>query len=157
MLPEATTGGAWNLGEGSGIITLDEENGLVTGVAPGRAIVTYTLTGDAGTTLAITEVIVNTAAESIQTTGNAGDVSVIPNPNKGAFTIKGAFGTLQTEEVTLEVTDMLGQSVYRSKVMTTDGKINERVILSNTLSNGMYILSLRTDTQSEVFHFVVEQ
>jgi len=64
---------------------------------------------------------------------------------------------VKEEEVTLEVTDMLGQSVYRSKVMTTDGKINERVILSNTLSNGMYILSLRTDTQSEVFHFVVEQ
>lgn len=52
---------------------------------------------------------------------------------------------------------MLGQTVYSSKVIARSGEINEGVQLSNTLANGMYLLTLRSETEKKVFHLVVEQ
>jgi len=90
---------------------------------------------------------------------NAGnsDISVLPNPNKGEFNVKGSFGTNNDEEVSLELTDLLGQVVYKNKVLAKGGNIDTRVTLSNTLANGMYILSVRSETTTNVFHVVVEQ
>ena len=90
------------------------------------------------------------------TVGNS-DIRLLPNPNKGVFTVKGTLGTLTDEEISLEVTDMLGQVVYRNKVMTHDGKINEQVRMENVLANGMYLLNLRSGSDNKVFHFVIEQ
>jgi hypothetical protein len=85
------------------------------------------------------------------------DIKLAPNPNKGAFTVKGSLGTTADEEVEMEITDMLGQAIYKTKVMATGGMLNEQIHLGNTLANGMYLLNVRTATQSHVFHFVMEQ
>jgi len=89
-------------------------------------------------------------------TGNS-DIAVLPNPNKGEFNIKGSLGTNVDEEVSLELTDLLGQVVYRNKVLAKSGSIDTHVTLKNTLANGMYILSVRSETTTNVFHVVVEQ
>ena len=86
-----------------------------------------------------------------------GDVRLIPNPNKGQFAIKGSLGTGADEEANIEITDMLGQMVYRNKIMTQNGVINEAISLSNTLANGMYMLNLHTANERKVIHFVIEQ
>jgi hypothetical protein len=86
-----------------------------------------------------------------------GDVRVIPNPNKGTFTVKGSLGTTDDQEVTMEITNMLGQVVYNNKVMAQGGNINQQIQLSNTLANGMYILNLRSGVDTKSFHFVIEQ
>jgi len=91
-----------------------------------------------------------------QLTNTIGDISVVPNPNKGDFIIKGSVG-VNNEEVNLELTDVLGQVVYTSKVIATGGKLNEHVTLGTKLANGMYILSVRTAEESRVFHMVIEQ
>ena len=90
------------------------------------------------------------------TSGNS-DVKLIPNPNKGTFTIKGTLGITADEEVAIEVTNMLGQAIYNGKVMTRNGEINEKVQLSKSLANGMYMLTLRSENVNKVFHIVVEQ
>ena len=92
------------------------------------------------------------------TIGNS-DIKLLPNPNKGVFTIKGTLGTATRtdEEVYIEITDMLGQVVYKNKMVIQGGKIDEQIRLGNTLSNGMYLLNLRSGTDNQVFHFVVEQ
>jgi hypothetical protein len=90
------------------------------------------------------------------TLGNA-DVRLVPNPNKGAFTVKGTLASDKDEEVTIEVTNMLGQNVYRSTVTAKGGNIDQQIQLNNTLANGMYMLSLRAGNDSKVFHFVLEQ
>src|SRR5581483_4340452 len=94
------------------------------------------------------------------TLGN-GDIKLMPNPNKGTFTIKGTLGTPivtgTDQEVSVEITDMLGQVVYKSKVMVHNGKIDEQINLGSNLSNGMYLLNLRSGTDNKVFHFVIEQ
>ncbi len=83
------------------------------------------------------------------------NVSVMPNPNKGTFMIKGTMGN-SNEEVAVVITNMLGQVVYSSNVMTQNGNISEQVQLGN-LANGMYTLSLRSATERTVFHMVIEQ
>jgi GEVED domain-containing protein/type IX secretion system substrate protein len=85
------------------------------------------------------------------------DVRVMPNPNKGTFTVKGSVGTTVDEEVTLEITNMLGQVVYSNKVIAQSGNLNEQIKLSNTLANGMYILNVRSGVDTKAFHFVIEQ
>ncbi len=89
--------------------------------------------------------------------GAAANITLVPNPNKGAFVVKGSLGTTASEEVTLELTDVLGQVIYRSKVMSRNGVIDEQVQLSGTVANGMYVLSVKTATDNKVFHVVVEQ
>jgi hypothetical protein len=66
-------------------------------------------------------------------------------------------GTTQDVEVTLEVTDVLGQVIYNNKVIANGGRINETLLLNNTLVNGMYMLNMHTTTEQKVFHFVIEK
>jgi uncharacterized protein YjdB len=89
--------------------------------------------------------------------GNKGNIVLVPNPNKGTFTVKGSMGTNLDEEVTLEITNLLGQVMYTSSVMTQNGTINERIQLGNNPANGMYMLTIRSATQKDVFRFVIDQ
>ena len=84
-------------------------------------------------------------------------ITLVPNPNNGTFTMKGSLGTINDEEVSLDISNMLGQSIYRNKIIAHSGKINEQISLTSTLPNGMYILTLNSATIHSVFHFVTEQ
>ncbi len=89
---------------------------------------------------------------------NNGDgIFISPNPSKGRFIIKGSFGSAETDNITLEITNMLGQTVYTSNVGTLQGKINEQVQLPASIANGMYILMLRAGAESRAFHLQVNQ
>ncbi len=85
------------------------------------------------------------------------DVRLVPNPNKGSFIVKGTIGNTVSNELNMDVTDMLGQIVYSAKVTAKNGVIDEKVQINNTLANGMYILNLRSETSSKAFHFVFQQ
>ncbi len=107
-------------------------------------------TGNAHKTIHIWAVGVN------QVTANSMDIKLVPNPNKGTFSIKGNLGIVIDEDVTFEITDMIGQLVYTGKVVARNGEIDEHFRLSN-LANGMYILNLRSGAGNKVFHVVIEQ
>ena len=92
-----------------------------------------------------------------QVSSASSDVRLVPNPNKGTFSVTGNLGTSIDQEVTLEVTNMLGQVIYTGKTRTQNGSINEHIQLGSNLPNGMYILDLRSGTEKSVFHFVIEQ
>jgi hypothetical protein len=85
------------------------------------------------------------------------DIAVLPNPNNGDFTLRGTLGTSTDQEVTVEITDLLGQVIYSTKFMAINGDINERLSVKNNLANGMYLINLRSGTVSNVFHVVIEQ
>jgi uncharacterized protein YjdB len=84
-------------------------------------------------------------------------LSLVPNPNKGTFTVQGTLGTSLDEEVPVEVTDMLGQVVFRTKIMARGGILNEQIALDKQLANGMYMLILHTGNGISTFRFVTEQ
>lgn len=103
-------------------------------------------------------VYVNASGVGVNTIGSVWNgINLLPNPNKGEFTIKGSLGTNRDEEVSLEITDMIGQVVYKNRISAYNGEINENVLPEKHLSSGMYILSLHSDLENRVFHFVVDQ
>jgi len=124
-------------------------NGVVTGVAAGFANITRSVTNSNGETImTIMPVIVNP---------HAGTISILPNPNSGTFTIKGKLASAEHEEVTLKITDMLGQLIYKDVVKAREGTITEQVKLNNNLANGMYMLNVKSGSENMTFHFVVEK
>ncbi len=88
---------------------------------------------------------------------NGAELSVLPNPNRGEFVVKGSLGVSTDEKVSLELTDLLGQVVYRNVVVAKGGTLNADVKVKNTLANGMYLLNVRSESATQVFHVVIEQ
>jgi hypothetical protein len=52
---------------------------------------------------------------------------------------------------------MLGQVIYRNKVMAQSGYLNEQIQLGNAIANGMYLLNVNTGTENKMFHIVIKQ
>ena len=102
----------------------------------------------------ITFHVANVGVKPVTLAGS--NLTLIPNPNNGQFTIKGNVGTA-SEEVTLQVVNMLGQVIYNQKVIARNGDINEKVQLTGSLANGMYLLNMQSASENRVFHFVIEQ
>jgi len=84
------------------------------------------------------------------------DIRLLPNPSNGEFTVKGMLA-VGSEYAVIEVTDILGQVIYTKKVLATDGSINEKISLSGTLANGMYMLNLHSGSENKTFHFMIEK
>jgi hypothetical protein len=84
-------------------------------------------------------------------------IILVPNPNKGDFIVKGSLASANDGELSLEVTNMLGQTVYKAKVNAKAGNISERIQLNSSLANGMYMLNIRSGEENAVLHFVLEQ
>lgn len=108
------------------------------------------ITGGAGVRIYVSDVSVKQVAAA------SSDIQLVPNPNKGFFTLKGTLNNTAEQEVTIEITNMLGQVMYNNKVTVQNGVINEKMQLIN-VANGMYLLNLHTETGNQVFHMVVEQ
>ncbi|MES2704950.1 MAG: Ig-like domain-containing protein [Bacteroidota bacterium] len=102
-------------------------------------------------------VFITVSPLGVTSLGANSDLKLLPNPNKGEFIIRGTLGSTADQELTAEITDMLGQVIYRGAINVKGGRVEERIKLSNTLANGMYMLSLRSQSDSKVFHFVMEQ
>lgn len=106
-------------------------------------------------------VIISVSTVGIQQINEAGSsIMLIPNPNNGSFTITGSLSAVIApggDKVTIKITDMLGQVVYKKQTETVNGKINEHIVLRNELAEGMYILDLSAGTENKTFHFIIEQ
>ena len=90
-----------------------------------------------------------------QVTNKSIDLRLSPNPNKGVFFVAGSVGTVPDGEAFIQVTDMLGQVVYESKVNVRAGKVDERIELSNNLANGTYLLRFGMGVEQAQFHFIL--
>jgi uncharacterized protein YjdB len=124
-------------------------NDVVTCVVSSRNCSDYAIS--ASVTIGVFSAIGNQGLQA------AGDVRVVPNPNKGTFTLSGQIGnTMTDEEVSVEITDMLGQVVYSNTLSAPGGRLNAQVQL-RSVANGMYLLSLRSGGESKLFHIVIEQ
>jgi trimeric autotransporter adhesin len=91
------------------------------------------------------------------TTKGAMELSLMPNPNSGRFTVKGSMSGSANEKVELEVVDMLGQVVYRGSAAMINGSMEASIDLGNSLANGMYLLHAGTGAGRQSVHFVVKQ
>ena len=85
------------------------------------------------------------------------DVALVPNPNNGEFAIKGICAFNSGNDMSLDITDILGQTVYSAKIPIQNRKINQRLFLRNVLSRGVYLLRLNTGTTNKVLRIVISQ
>lgn len=83
-------------------------------------------------------------------------VSLVPNPNSGAFTINGYCGA-NAGEMTLEITNVLGQTVYLDKIMPANGKVNKRFYLNNTITDGVYLARIHSGTKDKILQLVIKK
>ncbi len=115
-------------------------------------------TGACGVFTADTSVVIRLRNVGVKpVTTSASDIRVMPNPNKGAFIIKGSLGGNINEEVSIEISNMLGQVVYSNKAMAQNGNIEANVQMDKSLANGTYVLRVVSGTERMVFHVVIEQ
>jgi hypothetical protein len=100
-----------------------------------------------------------TVAITISTTvaglSTGSDLKVFPNPNNGSFTVSGTCSG--NDNVMFEMTNMVGQSVYRGETTVTNGKLEKTVTLPPTLASGIYLLNVHTTTNKQVFQITVEK
>ena len=102
--------------------------------------------------------VTGSGGTGVNNVGNGeGIISLVPNPNNGSFIVKGNLGMSVNEDMTLEVTNMLGQVVYTGSTQAKNGDFNEQIKLNGILANGSYVLSVRSQHINKVFHFVLEQ
>lgn len=90
----------------------------------------------------------------VQTPVALGDVVLSPNPNTGIFTIK---GTVKSDEVYLDVTDMLGKTIYRRQVTPVGGMLEQRVEMPADIANGLYLLNITGGGAKRSIHFSVQR
>ena len=67
------------------------------------------------------------------------DVKLIPNPTNATFTIDGLFAT-GTGEARIEITDMLGKTVYSNVAELQNGSLRYHICLDDQLSGGVYLV-----------------
>lgn len=96
----------------------------------------------------------NVGVNTVANTGNS--FSLVPNPNNGTFAIHGTLATKGNEDLNLEITDMLGRTVYQGTTKTLNGTIDQQLNLGN-FANGVYLLSIRSKDINTVLHFVIDK
>jgi len=140
-------------------------NTIITGATTNTYIHTYTATANDSLTCQVTShgicrvssfgwVFVSAVTGVADLSGNA-DIHVLPNPSNGDFTVTGTLNTAIDREVSIDVTNMLGQIVYSGKTATSGGKLEARIQLRD-MPGGAYLLSLRSGSANKIFHIVVE-
>jgi hypothetical protein len=156
ILSDMAPGGVWTSGA-PGIASVSGV-GVTSGITVGTAAISYTVTNVCGNATASHTVTVLPA--SACNTGIAtithGEITVLPNPNSGCFSIRGLLGA-SGETVLVEVADVLGQVVYKEVIGARNGVVDEQITLGNTIANGMYVLRLQSATGSQIFHIVVRR
>jgi hypothetical protein len=73
------------------------------------------------------------------------DLSIAPNPNKGAFTLNGDFDKDKT--YILIITDITGQSIYKESFKLQGNE--KQIALPATVSSGVYMLSVKEKNQGQ--------
>ncbi|MFI5195459.1 MAG: T9SS type A sorting domain-containing protein [Chitinophagales bacterium] len=81
------------------------------------------------------------------------NLELFPNPNNGSFTLKGDLQNTNT--VSIDILNTLGQVVYGGKITTPGTQLNKTIDLCN-LPNGIYLLHIYREGESKMLRFSVQ-
>jgi hypothetical protein len=85
-------------------------------------------------------------------------LSLLPNPNKGTFTLSGQFvGVAGKTEVKIEVVDMLGKTIYKENITLENGSINKDITLGDNIPNGVYLVRIKNENVNQVIRFTIDR
>ncbi len=153
-LANATSGGTWTSSNAI-MARVNATTGIVTGVAMGSLYISYTIAATG--CIATAPMMVNSCR--IANDNSAGtlqsQLTLMPNPNNGSFTLSGVLKTTNDQEATIRIANMLGQVVLNNAVSVKNGLINEQINLNSAIAAGNYILYFTTENEIAVMHLVV--
>ena len=155
VLTDNAAGGTWTSSNANGLIT---SPGHVKGMTAGTDTIHYKVVNFCGSdSVQKTITITDCSHTGVHAAGNSpAEIKVLPNPNKGDFEIEGSLGTTGDAQVSIEVTDMVGHTLYTGKATAVNGSLHQHISLGTSPASGTYILSVRSATSYNVFHVVVE-
>jgi glucose/arabinose dehydrogenase len=82
---------------------------------------------------------------------------IYPNPNSGKFTLEFCMDDTKAKNITVEIINALGQSVFLKELLQVNGCIREVVELDESLASGVYIMNLITDGYVESKRIVLRR
>jgi hypothetical protein len=85
------------------------------------------------------------------------ELFILPNPNNGSFTLTGQLPCADACTVEIEVTDVLGKTIYSEKVNVDNGNLNTRIALGSEIANGVYLVRVKNNDISEVIRFTLNR
>jgi hypothetical protein len=85
-----------------------------------------------------------TLPSATRSTNSGQKLVVVPNPNRGIFTVAGTVGS--NENIHIEVTDIVGKVIYSREIISLNGKIDNTIDLIGACTNGLYLLKLRGES-----------
>ncbi len=156
---------------GSGAIYQWYINGLPVAGATGATYITDTLhNGEVVTCSVISSedcvsprsvmssgLVIGVAPSGVKSVNGASIFTLLPNPNNGSFTIKGMLRNNLNATVNIEITNMLGQVVYKNAAEVQNGRMNEHIVLGNSIASGVYLVNITSGEDHEVFHVVIDK
>jgi uncharacterized protein YjdB len=93
----------------------------------------------------------------VSNVSNGGSLAIVPNPSKGAFTITGSLKNGSDNPVSIVITDLLGQTIYKNTVAAHNGELNEHVTLEPSVASGMYLVKVTSGEEPVVFRIIVDK
>jgi hypothetical protein len=151
-LSTTTTGGSWS--SAMPLIATVSASGAATGIAPGTAVISYTVTNVCGATAATRTLnvlpasVCATAVNGIEA-GEAGDgLTVWPSPNKGVFMV--TYRSVANAAVHIIVTDVTGREIASLPAQTN------KTTTVRIQTPGVYLVIGTSQTSRLVTRVVVE-
>jgi hypothetical protein len=149
-LSDGSSGGAWT---SSSIDATVSAAGVVTGITPGSAVISYTVSNSCGTATATQPLtVVSIAMCALQSANTANlvtvaDLKIFPNPNNGTFTVN--LNSPDNHLVNISVTNLLGEKIMELNTLT-----NKDAEIKLNYAPGVYMVTA-TDESGKYFAKVV--
>ena len=145
-LMDSVTGGTWSSANTT-IATVGATSGIVYGDTLGRDTIIYTLSTGCSAMIVVTvdeavPPVIDTVS-GVRQLSLVGTINVFPNPTSGELTV--SWERAAGGDALLMITDMAGREVYKSEMNLSPGSGQKQVDLA-TLSDGVYVITLRSDT-----------
>ena len=141
-LADASLSGAWT--SSNSAVASVTAAGVVTGVTPGTATISYTLINSCGTTNGTKTIVVNSighcdsvSAVPVVSAASAG-VTTYPNPSAGSFTLR--VSSPYNEQAYITISNITGEKV---KSITCNTNENREIELYQAA--GIYLIQVSTD------------
>lgn len=132
-LTPTISGGTWSSSNAS-VATVGSSTGIVTGIAPGTATISYTLDSCSSTTV----VTITAPKPGLSGDGSASNISIYPNPTNGQLFIN----SMVSGDISILTID--GRIIAKETIASGTNNI----ILPVQLARGMYVVRVKGDDGS---------
>jgi PKD repeat protein len=140
---------AWDFGDGSTSTEMDPIHVYTT---VDTFTVTLTLTNECGTTT--TTQTVTSSNLGLEEVEGLGTVSVYPNPSAGVYQVD--FNTNNDVNIAIQVTNVLGQTVYTKNIGSINGTHKDAIDITNE-APGVYYVVIVSDNKTVLTNMLVKQ